>query len=130
MLFVIFLLFSIEESPASVNERPTTAPVNISIPENMDRIQRPSTGSSVTSSTHTPHSSSQSKKLPKINEPRRVYQEFKHEQSTKSESDNRTLTQKESSTEQTTSRSSFEQRPYYHDVLVIETQPPKVNKRY
>lgn len=98
----------------------------MSMSENIDQIQRPSTGSSVTSSIHTPRSSNQSKKRPKINEPHNIYQQFKHEQLTKSDSDNRTLTQKDSSTEQTNSRLSFEQRPYYHDVLVIETQPPKV----
>ncbi len=111
-------------------ERPLTAPVNISISENIDRIQRPSTGSSVTSSIHTPRSSNQSKKLSKTNESTNIYQQFKQEQSIKSESDHRTLTQKESSTEHTTSRSTFEQKPYYHDILVINTQPPKVNNNH
>jgi hypothetical protein len=127
---IIFLLFSIEQSPISVAERPSTAPVNMSISENIDRIQRPSTGSSITSSIRTPRSSSQSRKLSKINESNNFHQQFKQEQSIKIDSDNRTLTQKESSTGQTTSQSSFEQKPYYHDILVIHTQPPKVNNNY
>lgn len=53
---------------------------------------------------------------------------YPQSKSIKTDSDDRILTQKDSSTEQTTSRSSFEQRPYYHDVLVIQTQPPTVIK--
>jgi hypothetical protein len=126
---IIFLLFSVEESSTSAAERPSSAPINIPISENIDRIQRPSTGSSVRSSIHTPRSSTRSKKLPKITEFNNIHQQFKQEKSIRTDTDNRILTQKESSTGQT-SRSSFEQKPYNHDVLVIQTQPPKVNKNY
>jgi len=40
-----------------------------------------------------------------------------------------TSTRKESSTEQNTRRSSLKQKPSNYDILVIETQPPKVNHR-
>jgi len=118
---------SLDEPATPIAERPSTAPLIISTSENVNRIQRPSTGSSVTSSTHTPLSRSQSKKLPKIDPPNSIHLFNKQENSIKTDSDDRTLTLKDSSTEQTTSRSSFGQKPYYHDVLVIHTQPPKVN---
>ena len=121
------LLFSVEESPISVVERPSTAPLSIPSPDNIDRIERPSTGSSVASSIHTSRSSNQSKKLSKIIESDHVRQHIQREQSIKTTSDDRTSIQKDSSTEQNTNQSSFEQKPYYHDILVIHTQPPKVN---
>ena len=113
-----------DESPALPADRPSSAPMIISTSENIERTQRPSTGSSMTSSIHTPHSSSQSKDLPKIGKSNNISTQNKQKQSTKID---RTSTQKDSSTDQSTSRSSFEQKPYYHDVLVIHTQPPKVN---
>jgi hypothetical protein len=84
----------------------------------------------VTSSIHTPRSSSQSKKLSKTDESISIHSHHQQEKSIKTESDDRIVTQKSSSTERTASRSSLEQRPYYHDVLVIDTQPPKVNNNY
>lgn len=98
----------------------------ISTAEDVGHIQRPFTGSSVGSSTQTPLSQSQSKKHPKIHLSDSIHSSHQPEKSVETVSDDRTLTYKESSTEQTTSRSSFEQRPYHHDVLVINTQPPKV----
>ncbi len=119
-----------EASPISIAERPSTAPDFLQTPENIDEIQRPSSGSSVSSSTHTPRSSNQSKKLPKIIESNHIHPQIEQEEpSTKTDSNDRTLTKKESLTEHnTTSQSAFDQKPYYHDVLVIQTQPPKVNK--
>jgi hypothetical protein len=83
----------------------------------------------VSSSIHTPRSSDQTKKLPKTTESNTIYEQIEQEPSSKTDSDDHTLTQKESLTENnTTSESPFEQKPYYHDILVIHTQPPKVNK--
>jgi hypothetical protein len=85
----------------------------------------------VTSSIQTPRSSSQSKKLPQKDGSISTHSYHQQEKSIKTDSDDRTLTQKDSFTEQTASRrSSVEQRPYNHDVLVIQTQPPKVNNNY
>lgn len=110
----------------SVDERPATAPVDLSLPENINQIQRPSTGLSNTSSVHTPRSSRQSKKLPKLNESNSIHLQFLQEPSIKTESDSHIKTQKQSSTAQTSTRSSVEHKPYFHDVLVIHTHPPKV----
>jgi hypothetical protein len=106
------------ESPISIAERPSTAPVNIPTPDDIDGIQRPSTGSSVSSSIHSSRSSTQRKQLHKINESDHHYRQIKQEQSSKTDSDERASTQKEFLTEQ---------KPYYHDILVIHTQPPRVN---
>ncbi len=126
-----FLLFSIDEPPASIIERPATAPLIFTTSQNINRTQRPSTGSSVTSSIQTPHSGSHSKKFPQTDGSISTHSPNQQEKSTKTDSDDHTLTQKDSSTEQTASRrSSVEQRVYNHDVLVIQTQPPKVNSNY
>jgi len=117
-VLIISVFSSIEESPVLIAERPVTAPVSIPTLENIDRIQRPSTGSSVSSSIRTPRSSNQTKKLPKINESNDIHREIKQEPWIHADSDDRGLIQKES---------SFEKRSYNHDVLVIQTQPPKVN---
>lgn len=121
-----YLSSSLEQPPQPIAERPATAPLILSTSEDVDRIQRPFTGSSVGSSTQTPLSQSQAKKLPKLRPSDSIHSSNQRDKSIKTDSDARTLTHKESSTEQTTSRSSFEQRPYYHDVLVINNQPLRV----
>ncbi|CAF1551381.1 unnamed protein product [Adineta steineri] len=117
---------SMRESSFSMADRPVTAPVSIPILEAIDQIRRPSTGSSVGSSIRTSHSNSRAKKLSKINESIDIEQHIKLDPWTNTDSNDNILTQKESSTEYDTNRSSFEQKHYNHDVLVIQTQPPKL----
>jgi hypothetical protein len=58
-----------------------------------------------------------------------MYQKNKDKRSIQSDSDDHPSIQKESSTKQNIRRFSFEQKPYNHDILVIQTEPPKVNNR-
>ena len=122
--------YSLEEPLSPIAERPSTAPPIIPNAEDVDRAQRPLTGSSITSSVQTPLSQSRSKRLPRMPPSNSTPSSNQQTKSIKTDSDDRILTQKDSSTEQTTSRSSFEPRPYYHDVLVIQTQPPKVMEHF
>jgi hypothetical protein len=104
LYYQCFLLFSIQESPVSIAERSSSDPLNTQTPDDIDQIL------SGSSSSRSSRSSAQTKQLDKINE-----------------IDDHTLPDKDSSTEQDTNRSSVEQKPYNHDILVIQTQPPKVN---
>ncbi|CAF2314905.1 unnamed protein product [Rotaria sp. Silwood2] len=117
---------SAEESPVSIGERPSTAPLNIPTSDNINRVPRPSTGSSITSTIHTTRSNSQGKKISKLNKSNHIHQEIKRQHSLETASDNRTSSEKEFLNEQNISRTSFSKKPYYHDVLVIHTQPPKL----
>ncbi|CAF1232293.1 unnamed protein product [Rotaria sordida] len=117
---------SIEESPVSIDERPSTAPINIPTSENINRTQRPSTGSSITSIDHTARSNSQGKKLSKFSKFNHIDQQIKRPPSIESTSDNRISSEKEFLNEQNISRTSFSQKPYNHDILVIHIQPPKL----
>jgi hypothetical protein len=101
--------FSIEKSPISVSERSPSAPVTIQTLEDIDQTQRPSTN--VTHSHETD----------------RIDKYTETEQSIDIDINSPILTRKEFLTEQNTRRLSFEKKPSNYDILVIESQPPKVN---
>ncbi|CAF3267394.1 unnamed protein product [Rotaria socialis] len=117
---------SVEESPLYMVERPSTAPLTNLISENADRNQRPSTGSTLLSAAHTTRLSSQRKKLSQTEKSDFIREQNKREKSIESNGDHRTATEKELSREKNSSLSSSPLKPYFHDVLVIETQPPKL----
>ena len=127
-VWIFPLLFSIDDSPLSIIERPSTALVSIPISENIDRTQHPSTGSLIIYSYSTICSSSQIKKVSTIKKTNNIRQQIKQEKMIKTDIYNPRLSQKESSNEKTAYLSSFEQKLYPHNLLVIHTKPPKVNK--
>jgi len=108
----MLFLFSIEKSLTSVAELSVSAPENLQTLEDIDQVERPLTSQSTESSIQT-------KEHPKTDT---IHEENKKDESIKNNIDN----QKEFSTKQSTRRSSSEQRSYNHDILVIQTQPPKV----
>ncbi|UJR25599.1 hypothetical protein I4U23_006943 [Adineta vaga] len=110
---------TMEESPTSMGGRPSTAPVRVSKHGPLDRTQRPSTGSSTSSSIRSSHSDSRHKKLPKINESVDSQHQIKLDPWTNTDTNDQLSHRKESLTEEDS------KKPYNHDVLVIQTQPPK-----
>lgn len=107
---------SIDDTTTLRPGRPISAPIRVPTFDNTDGPQRPSTGSSTSSSIQTSNSNGRSRKLPKINESVASQHEVRLDPWTNAGSD-----------EHETSQSSFDRKPYGHDVLVIQTQPPKVN---
>jgi hypothetical protein len=104
-----WFLFSIEESPTPVAKRSSLTPINIETPEDNDQIQLPSTSSSSKSSTSSDIETKQPEETDDI------HPEYKQEQSIRSGTDNQTK------------KFSIEQKSYNHDILVIQSQPPRVN---
>ena len=99
---LLSFLFSEEESPLSVVESSPSPLINHQTPEETDQRQRSSSSSS--------HSDTQRNEVHKTdNTPQ--------ENETKSATDDHYSSEKET---------SIKQKPYNHDILVIETQPPKV----
>ncbi|CAF4851244.1 unnamed protein product, partial [Rotaria magnacalcarata] len=76
-------------------ERPSTAPLTNLISENVDRNQRPSTGSTVLSAAHTTRTSSQRKKLSQTEKSDFIRDQNKQEKSIESNGDYRIATEKE-----------------------------------
>lgn len=107
-------------------ERPLTAPLTMETSENTDHIQRPSTGSSATSFIQNSRSKDQSKRVARTNKSEDTLQQIQRERSIEIDSQDPLISEKESFNNQTASQPFVEQKPYYHDVLVIQTQPPKV----
>ncbi|CAF0994598.1 unnamed protein product [Rotaria sordida] len=112
---------SIVQSPILDAQRSPSAPADIQTPEDINEIRRSSSSrSSVNSSID---STTQTKRPLKIHH---TDQQNKSEQSIKDNIDDHTLTRKESPIEQNIHRLSFERKPYNHDILVIQNQPPKL----
>ncbi|CAF0848591.1 unnamed protein product [Rotaria sp. Silwood1] len=112
---------SLEQSPTLDTERLPLAPINIGTPEDVNQIKRSSSRSSSVNSSI--QSVTPTKGPPKIDH---IHQQNKSEKSSKDNIDDYTLTRKESPIDQNIRRSSFEKKPYNHDILVIQNQPPKL----
>ncbi|CAF3344293.1 unnamed protein product [Rotaria socialis] len=111
---------SIEESPLIDVERPVTVPINMQTSEHFDQTQRPSRSSSVNSSIHSMTQTKQRSRTESNHRPNT------NEQSTSDNDDDQALARKESLIGKGISQLSAAQKPYNHDIFVIQNQPTKL----
>lgn len=112
----MWLCFSAEPSPMPIED--DESPI-----DDLERQSEASTNSSGDHAVQTPRPDSRTKKVEKKKDDdhERLSQDL-----TRSFSEH--LTGKGSSTQDSLTRKSLERKPYNHDILVIQTQPPKVNR--
>ncbi|CAF5221973.1 unnamed protein product [Rotaria magnacalcarata] len=114
---------SIEELPLPDVERPASVPINIQTSQHFDLAQRPSRSSSVNSSIHSMTQTKQRSRTESNHRPNT------NEQSASDNDDDQALARKESLIKKGISQLSVAQKPYNHDILVIQNQPTKVSHR-
>jgi hypothetical protein len=106
----------VDDSPIFTSEQKLTSDVNSSLVEKADIRLRPSTNTSTVDDQYTTISSMGTQTPKKFNESNEVDQNMKQQSF-----------EKVSLTQNSIDQLLFESMPYNHDVLVIETQPIKVN---
>ena len=105
-------MFSIEPSSAPVGEQLSSNEINLS--------PRALESASSDSALHTPRSGTQTKKFDRVEPSAHQYAQSEQALS---------ISEKQSSGREDVQPPSVERKPYNHDILVIDTQPPRVNQR-